>query len=69
MKQSGTWWTLGLILVAAACLGAWLIGGPRPGEDEPTMGTIVEMPEAAQPTVVQAEMVKPSEAPKHVGAD
>jgi hypothetical protein len=60
MKQSGTWWTLGLILVAAACLGAWLIGGPRAAEDEPTTGTIVEMPQTAEPETAQT----PAEAPR-----
>jgi hypothetical protein len=65
MKRSGTWWTLGLILVAAACLGAWLIGGPStPEADEPSTGTVVEMP-PPQPTVVQTELVqKPAEPAK-----
>lgn len=57
MKQSGTWWTLGLILVAAACLGAWLIGG-RPAADEatePTTGTIVEASPPVTSSVIQAE--------------
>lgn len=63
MKRSGTW-TLVLSLVAAAGLAAWLIGGPREAEQaEPNSGTIVEMPPAAEPTLVQAEPVKKPAAP------
>lgn len=54
MKQSGTWWTVGLALVALACLSAWLIGGPEQQADDGMAGTIVEAPEPAAPVVVQA---------------